>query len=192
MIIIGIAGKARSGKDTTAQYLRDTPQFEPMSFAAPIKHAIQQMFNLNERHMNGDLKEVKLPFINKSPRELFQTLGTEWGRELIHPELWLHVASITVQQLQQTYLAQGTNLPGIVFSDIRFNNEAAWIRKQGGRIIHLLRDDAPQVAEHCSENGVTHFKGDYLIHNNSSLFDLYNTIDSVICDIKNTNKEESE
>lgn len=61
--VIGITGKARSGKDTVANLLIEKCGFIRYSFAAPIKDSVQEMFDWNERHREGDLKETKLPVV---------------------------------------------------------------------------------------------------------------------------------
>lgn len=61
--VIGITGKARSGKDTVANLLIDNCGFIRYSFAAPIKDSIQEMFGWDERHREGELKETKLPVV---------------------------------------------------------------------------------------------------------------------------------
>jgi dephospho-CoA kinase len=84
MILIGITGRARCGKDTAADYLSANIGFKKYSFAKPIKDAVKDMFGLTEDHVNGYLKEVVLPDICHSPRFLMQTLGTEWGRKIVN------------------------------------------------------------------------------------------------------------
>lgn len=111
-------------------------------------------------------KEDVIPAIGKSPRELMQTLGTEWGRNLVNEDLWLILA-------RQRLLKMG---PGMVISDVRFDNEALWVRKLGGRIIHVKRDLAERVKQHSSEVGVTVEPGDGVIVNNGSLEDLQQSV----------------
>jgi len=113
-------------------------------------------------------KEQVIPALGVSPRRLMQTLGTEWGRQLINPDLWLILA-------KQLLLNYG---PGMVIADVRFENEAAWVREQGGRVIHIERPDNVTVEAHASEAGIE-FKGeegDIKIVNGGSLEDLQQTI----------------
>ena len=56
----------------------------------------------------------------------------------------------------------------------RFENEAEFIRTNGGHIIHIQRDNAETVREHVSETGVKFISGkDLLINNNGSRNALY-------------------
>jgi hypothetical protein len=168
MKIIGISGRARSGKDTLAAILKVLDRNAvQLSFAAPIREFVGSLVGLSvDEITNSDAKERPIPWLDgKSPRHLMQTLGTEWGRDLVDPNLWIKVAAQKVDTLR----AQ-TNAPSmVVFSDVRFDNEADMIRELGGRIIHLVRSASLEVSDHVSENGVTPSASDLHIQNNGSL-----------------------
>ena len=159
--LIGLAGKARSGKDTVAGFLPLTR----VSFAAPLKKGLQVMLQLSDEYVNGDLKDVALDWLGKSPRQLLQTLGTDWGRDTVHKDLWTIVAAREIE----SYLQKGM---GVVVTDVRFDNEANLIRSMGGVIWHVKRSDAQSVNSHISEAGVTFVNGDKHIRNDGSLDDL--------------------
>ncbi len=107
-------------------------------------------------------KEDIIPALGVSPRHMMQTLGTEWGREMINPNIWVTMA-------HQRVLHSGA---GMVIPDVRFDSEAEWVRRAGGQIIHLRRSDAPKIKEHASEAGVTIHTEDLVLTNNGSLEDL--------------------
>ncbi len=179
-VIIGLAGKARVGKDTGAEYLRNQFGIELISFAQPIKQVIQELFDLTKEHLDGDLKELPIPLFDKSPRELFQTLGTEWGRECVHPDIWVLVAGLQLQRLRAEYRKRSLPFPGAIFTDVRFENEANWIRKQGGMVLHIKRQDAQSVNTHRSESGVMVADGDLAISNNSSFEEFFMRLEDVV------------
>lgn len=160
--LIGIAGKARSGKDTVASFLVAHLGGYVYSFADPIRRMIAQLgIDMNDPYWK-EHKEDIIPALGVSPRHMMQTLGTEWGREMINQDLWVAIA-------RQRLLQSG---PGMVIPDVRFNSEAEWIRKAGGRVVHLLRTDVVRVKEHSSEAGVTILPEDLVLLNNGSLEDL--------------------
>jgi hypothetical protein len=68
---------------------------------------------------------------------------------------------------------------GMVIPDIRFENEAEWIRKNG-LLIRIVRPDAMEVASHSSENGVSTEAIDEIIWNNGSLDLLYRKLNVVM------------
>lgn len=180
-ILIGLAGPARSGKDTAARYLAAQYQLLTYAFAMPLKAALQVMFNLTVEQLDGALKEQPLAWLGKSPRELLQTLGTEWGRSLVHPELWLRLAAENLANLaseNQDWHA------GFVISDVRFENEAAWIRQRGGLVLHIRRPDAQAVNPHASESGIARHALDMVVNNDADLDYLHAQLDHVITTLR--------
>lgn len=169
--VIGLHGRARAGKDTVANFILAHRGGYIYSFADPIRRMLVPLgIDMNDPYWQ-ERKEEVIPAIGVSPRRMMQTLGTEWGRELINPELWLILA-------KQLLLNCG---PGMVIADVRFENEAEWVRSQGGRVIHIERPGNVAVEAHASEAGIE-FKGeegDFKIINGGSLGDLQQTIREV-------------
>ena len=160
--LIGIAGRARSGKDTVANFIVAAIGGYRYSFADPIRAMLAPLgVDMSDPYWQAR-KEEPIPALGVSPRRMMQTLGTEWGRQLINPDLWLIMAH---QRLLQ-------NGPGMVISDVRFNNEAAWIRKHGGRIIHVIRPDTKAVEAHASEDGIEMQDTDARLFNSGTLEEL--------------------
>lgn len=176
MQIIGITGKARSGKDTIAGWLRDNRGAYVTHFAWPIKAAIERAFSLPASIWEGSSKETALEWLGKSPRYLAQTLGTEWGRNLVGNDVWVMA---TEQRLRDTRVWYQDCT--IVIPDCRFENEAAWVRKHG----HLLHVDRPDrdaiggVAGHASEAGVAPAAGDYHVLNDRTIWDLFDQLEVI-------------
>ena len=143
--IVGIAGAAGSGKDTVADYLA-LMGYIKVSFALPLKKALTAMFCVDFVNMPRDQKEKPLDGLSVTPRRLMQTLGTEWGRNLIDPDLWVHALDV--------HLRQQPPWQSFVVADVRFPNEVAWIKENDGFLIYLERADLPPVEDHASEQGV--------------------------------------
>ena len=160
--LIGIAGRARSGKDTVANFIIAAIGGYRYSFADPIRAMLAPLgVDMNDPYWQARKEDI-IPALGVSPRRMMQTLGTEWGRNLISPDLWLVLA-------HQRLLRNG---PGMVISDVRFENEAAWIRKHGGRIIHVIRPDAKAVEAHASEDGIEMQDTDARLFNSGTLEEL--------------------
>jgi len=150
MKIIGITGKARSGKDTLAEYLVEHHGFLKLSFAEPIRRFVSDITGHSVEDLaDGPLKEENLGWIDTTPRRLMQTVGTEWGRQMVDPDLWLKVAHRRIRD------ARRAGVPGIVISDVRFNNEAEFVRRWDGEVIRIERPGVEAVAAHASEAGVS-------------------------------------
>lgn len=167
--LIGLAGPAYCGKDTVGKILREQFPVRTASFADPIRDMLRKTFNLTAEHFYGSLKEVPLPWLNKSPRQLMQTLGTEWGRGLVHEDLWLMLAEQKIKQ----YHDSGYHA---AITDCRFENEATRIRQAGGVIWHIQRGDVKSVSAHKSEAGVAYRFGDTIIDNNGTLEQLQDEV----------------
>jgi hypothetical protein len=170
--VIGIAGPARSGKDTAAELIIGMTGGYRYGLADPIKDMIRAGFGIDPADPYWiEHKEDPIPaFGGRSPRYLWQTLGTEWGRQLVAPDIWLTIA-------RGRLLERGA---GMVVSDIRFENEAHWVRSLGGKVIHLRRINAASVNAHSSENGVRVSPLDVVIDNNSSIEDLQVQLQSIV------------
>lgn len=144
--IIALAGAAGSGKDTAADYLCKQYDFARYAFAKPLKAALCAMFGWTGFELElRKFKEEVLPDIGKSPRQMLQTLGTEWGRQLVNPHLWLLLAQREIDRARQC------GEPGIVITDCRFENEAVFVLAQGGKVLHIVRPGVEAVASHVSE-----------------------------------------
>lgn len=178
MKIIGLTGRAGSGKDTISDHLVFTYGFIKVSLAEPLRYGIAAMFGISSEEMAGrESKEAVIDWIGKSPRQLLQTLGTEWGRNQVADDIWLRVAGRRIDMIQQN--ARYTGAKGVVVSDIRFANEAAWLRGIG-TLAHVIRAETclqGDTASHASETGVTMEASDWVINNQSGLVDLYRQVD---------------
>jgi hypothetical protein len=162
-MIVGLAGRARSGKDTVANILRVERRFVQLSFAAPMRRFVA---NLLGCHV-ADLEQIKEDphelLGGKTPRFAMQTLGTEWGRDTIAGDLWIRCCLAAARREAQC----GHD---VVISDVRFENEAAAIRAAGGVVWHISRPGAA-IAEsaHRSEAGLAAAPQDETIVNDGTL-----------------------
>jgi len=182
MILLGIAGLARSGKDTAANHLAEVLRLERYAFAEPLKTMLKSVFG-DHFHV-GDRSGI-CPEAGISYRLLMQTLGTEWGREQVNPQLWVNLVDRHWNEVQyqakfaDTYRrAFETDPPnGMILSDVRFDSEAKWIKDNGGFIIHISRPEtersgAPREGSHASEDGITLSYADVCLINDGDIEDL--------------------
>lgn len=156
-MIVGIAGPKRSGKDSLARLLSSSLNVEVHSFAAPIRQFVAGLLGWTLDELE-DRKEWPVPWLDGvTARQMMQTLGTEWGRQMVHPELWLRSLAARMPEA------------GAVVCDVRFDNEAEAIRKLGGRVIRLSRPGAGRGDEHASERPISDHLVDFEIANDGSL-----------------------
>lgn len=199
MMLIGLAGLARSGKDTAASVLARELGLYRYAFADPIKRMLEQVFGNN--FVDGDRERIE-PISGVSYRKLMQTLGTEWGRN-IQPDLWTRVAKAKWEWvkegcpvdhsqsiLQNVVMGALDQHSGMVISDVRFDNEAEWIRSEGGIIVHVDRPSAQKVGleGHASEQGLTMIHGDMVVENLSTLEAYRSALDYLVALLKNPSR----
>lgn len=257
--MIGLAALARSGKDTVASILLTYPGVAAFALADPLKVGCQALFGLtDEETWRDDLKEKTIELWGRSPREFFQTVGTEWMRhhnadhwlmradreinppagtknppfpanlaspdapfalaaqaffDFTNDQVW-NRASATIKDeawgltpheaiellkrhayamfpdydlrraaRQTTLLKPRGQVPRtaktIIFKDIRFENEAAFLRAHHGEIWHITRPNLLKVKAHSSEHGISQAPEDILLENNGSLEDLKALVEHV-------------
>ena len=164
-MIIGLTGKAGSGKDTAAAKFVESG-FEHYWFSKPMKDACKVIFGWTDEHVYGKLKEIVDPRFGVSPRMALQTLGTEWGRDCINKDLWVNIAKMKME-----------NTESIVISDCRFDNEATIIRSMGGIIVNVVRGDVEEVNTHTSETGINPALINITIENNGTIKQLHEKIE---------------
>lgn len=186
-MLVAIAGKARVGKDTVGKYLADNYNFEHFYFARPLKQMLEHGLGLREADFQTtEEKERVIPELGRSYRHCAQTIGTDWGRNMVHPDLWVRVVKMRWDRMA----AETGGTARLVLTDCRFDNEARWVREAGGVVIHIqgagqfgMSDSAKA---HVSEAGVTFVTGDRLIFNHyeeptdETLKTLYASVDALM------------
>ena len=167
MHLIGLAGLAGSGKDTVADYIAMSGDFQRIAFADPLKRVALFLCGLTRQDVTDRTrKETVLPEWGLSPRQIMQRLGTEVGRQ-IHSELWVRHLDRTIQR------DAGRNW---IITDCRFRNEIAYVRRQGGTVWWVNRPSVTPVSDHASERHVTADDCDLVIENSGTLDELRNLV----------------
>lgn len=174
-MIIAISGYKHSGKTTAAGYIADNYGYEEYALASPLKAALTVMFGYDHSHMYGPKKDEEDPRFGISPRQMLQTLGTEWGqfdlqaastkfRVVTGRDLW-------VKRFYYMVWKPGVNY---VISDVRFQHEIQALKDidttYSVMVLGGLDDD-----DHASEE--RNLKTDVVIDNDGSVEDLYKSLD---------------
>lgn len=184
-MIIGISGYKGSGKNTLGAYIAGelalnfhNVEFE--SFAKGFKESVKTIFNWTDDHTNGPLKEVVDDYWGITPRQAMQTLGTEWGRELISEDIWINSLWKRIEYKVKSH--------DIIITDVRFDNEIDFIKKNDGIIINVMRTEGSFESgdTHVSETGITETEFDYNVLNNGSLHVLQEASQNIVQSILTT------
>jgi energy-coupling factor transporter ATP-binding protein EcfA2 len=148
-IIVGFAGKNGSGKTTIGRILKDSLHHKELGIASDIVSFASAVKDCAENYFfwNGE-KDI-------AGRHLLQWLGTDVGRAY-DPDLWIKHIKETIDKLSsiRTINMAELNTYIIVIDDVRFDNEAEWIRNTGGYVFQVKRACETQLENHSSEQGV--------------------------------------
>lgn len=184
-LIIALSGAAGCGKDTVANRLMETGVWGRYAFASPLKKGVSTMFNIPMEDLENPITKNAPNFkFGRSIRYMLQTIGTEYGRNLIADDVWIQLAKENIEH-------QLLHVDNIVITDCRFENEADMIHAMGGEVIRIVRDTNPHTANiasnaignHASESGFPIEKCDHVIYNNSSIEEFEIAALQVINDI---------
>lgn len=175
--LVGICGKAGSGKDTIGDYLIKKYDFKKIALADPIKRLVKDIFVLDDYTVYDRVaREKKLKnWPNWTVRKLLQFIGTELFRDKIDDEIWVKSLWYKIKKDTKHHY---------VISDLRFPNELNFLRAQAKKkflCIKVVRpgyDGKVGLVGHASE--AFDLKGDIEIINDGTIKDLYNKIDKFV------------
>lgn len=189
-LVIGLTGFASAGKDEAAKALVARLGFTRIAFADPLREMLYALnpvvvfeggyygttlfpgggmdFWANSGDRVQDLVNAygwedakKVPEV----RTLLQRLGTEAGRNILGDNIWV-----------ETALKEAARFPAVVFTDVRFPNEARAVRRLGGKVIRVVRPGVSAVNNHISDAGQAEIEVDYVLHNDGTVEDLHDVI----------------
>lgn len=190
MIIIGLSGYARSGKDDAARVLVEEYGFVRVAFADKLREMLYQLnpavvcwFEpthdavvpketvqdvIDTYGWDGYKETVYGPEI----RRLLQRLGTEAGRLTLWDSIWIDAAL--------TGLPEDAN---VVVTDVRFPNEAKAVVERGGQVWRVTRKGVgPAVSAdgsiHPSETSLDDWPFDKRLFNYGTLEEYHDQIRS--------------
>lgn len=145
MRIVGLLGKAGSGKSTVAKYLVANHGAKVYSFATPLKLMVQEIFALTDEQIYGtqEQKESVDPRYDLSPRGLLTCTGTA-ARKYLGESVWLEAC---------LHKIKADNPKLAVIDDVRYVNEATYLSKIG-RVVKLVCPSRQDTGKHPSEREV--------------------------------------
>ena len=180
-MIIGISGKAGSGKDTAAKMLevlyanpnisyedfanrkyKNFADIQIMHFADILKETVQALFGIGEWETGTqEGKKVTISWIGKTVRELLQEEG-QGLRDAVDPNLWI-----------KALFANTEDWSNYIIADVRYPNELKAIKERDGVLIRIDRNSAG-AENHSSETALDDYNDwDVHIENNGSLESLF-------------------
>lgn len=201
--IIGFCGLAKSGKDTAGAFAVQMG-YKRFAFGDKLKEALialnpaiglkgGQPVYLKALVNQVGMEEAKH---HAEVRKLLQRMGTEVGRETIHPDTWITAVARAIEEYEistrQTFERDGEKFGTqeqckVAITDVRFPNEADWVRNSGGIVAQIIRPGIEPLRDekgriHKSELHVMNgdLKTDYVVMNDSSLESFQERIHDMI------------
>lgn len=180
-MIIGISGKAGSGKDTAAKMLevlyanpdisyedfankkyKNFADIQIVHFADILKETVQTLFGIGEWETNTqEGKKTIISWIGKTVRELLQGVG-QGLRDAIDPNLWV-----------KALFAYTEDWSNYIIADVRYPNELEAIKERDGILLRIDRNGAG-AGNHDSETALDNYgEWDFHIGNNGSIEELF-------------------
>lgn len=177
--LIGIAGRAGHGKDTIGNMLVDYG-YQRVAFADKVREAALAIdpiiqYELDHVHASNRLSYIvqwagwdKAKMLG-DVRQLLQRIGTEMGRNMLAPNVWIDALRPTLDRRKK-----------YVITDVRFENEIEFITSNGGVVWFVQRPQLDsEPVEHASEM-LAPSLCDEIIMNDGTLDELRAKVDTLI------------
>ena len=180
MKILAFGYRKRVGKDTAGKFLdsylrveRPGLKIKKVSFASKLKDISWQLFGwaglqpgvYYETEAGVKIKEVVLPKIGKSPRQIWIEVGNKM-RE-VYQDVWIDQA------------LQGITADILITTDLRFRNEAAKMKVLGGLVCKIIREGLPQGTDPAEIDLDEWTDWDFVILNDGDLSSLHEKVEAI-------------
>lgn len=154
--IIGIGHKARRGKGAVGEWLIEHHGFVERNFATALYKECRELHGMTDKDA---------------------TMLQDWGkfrRDHYDPDYW-------VQQVHVWAVAH--SISRIVITDVRYPNEADWVKEWGGKLWNVTREEPLEEINrdpnHESEIALDDYEGwDSVISNEGTLEELYQKLET--------------
>jgi len=182
-MLIAFGHKLQVGKTDAANYLTGKyDDFAKLSFAKRLKSTVISVFPDTTTYiMDHDYDTViskggNNP-LNKTARQVLQDTGVALRK--IWPRVWIDAVEKKWEYIKRCGVDRGKQYH-FVIDDLRFKNEAEWVKKQGGLCVKIERPRGAShgVDKHASETELENYgQWDFTLMNDGPLDDLFLQID---------------
>ncbi len=190
-MLIGITGKAGSGKDTIATLIGRMVNWSSVyHLADPVKEFARAVDPIVDVGVNPDgtvhasrlshvidLYGMEIAKGMPEVRRLYQRIGTEAGRGVFGDQCWINL-------MYDWYYSQEPFVTCIV-PDVRFENEAFAVHNVSGKILRVTRPDPHDLggnAAHASETEMEGIDADATVCNDGTINELRVKVRNVLDD----------
>ena len=206
MAIIAISGKKTSGKDTVGKIIQE------LCLGHSSEEVVQSFnngFGITEQRQDSNwkikkfadkLKDIVTPSIKYSnlpirkltPRLLLQLLGTECGRNIIHPNIWVNALfskynntwrALDIIDMSNNSVKRVSEIPesNWIITDMRFPNEVEAVAVRNGLLFRVESKRCSNEDKHLSETALDNFQGfDEIIQNDGTILELIQKVREIL------------
>lgn len=126
--------------------------------------------------------------VKPTPRMLMQLVGTECGRNIIHPQIWVNALFADYKYIGTKNIDGATvitanirtDYPNWIITDLRFPNESKAVESRGGLIIRVIRESLTSSDTHESETALDDYPFDNLITNDGTIEQLVEKVKTIL------------
>jgi hypothetical protein len=175
MKIVGISGKLGSGKGSVTKILKKiNSKFIERFFAEKLKKFTADLVGVDyELTLTQEGKNTFIETFNMTLGEILQIIGTDALRNNFDKNVW--AKSIFTTLKDDGYY---------ILSDLRFENECEYIKKNKGILLRINRpvnpigENSARNLEHSSETQLDNYEHfDYIIENNGTYEELIKKVE---------------
>ena len=152
-MIIGITGKKKSGKDSFFKALSACVSVQQFAFGDDLKAEFAVACGCTLDYLNAHKDEF---------RTMLQWWGTDLRRDVFGKDYWVEKMAARIDQCKAL----------TVITDVRFLNEAEFVKSRGGIMIRIIGGQSEEGDDHQSETEMDQIEVDHLIFNTGTLDDL--------------------
>lgn len=178
--LISFSGYATAGKDAAADQFVKNDGYVKTYMSKPLEKALLTLdpwidfggmdhMHYSQLHAHVGYDESKK---NPEVRRLLQKLGTEVGREMFDPDVWIDLVFEEISYLM-------LDNP-VVLTGVRYPNELHAVHSRGGFAVWVDRPGVGPVNTHSSDNTIGPEDCDVRVVNDGSLEDLYGKVKALL------------
>lgn len=179
-MLIGLIGRLKSGKDTAGRRLTEKHGFSRYAFADILKELCSYAVDREDLGWDGE------NWIgSKTPlgRQILQGIG-HGAREVLGPDVWVDAMAMAIAINQKNATDDD-----IVITDVRYLNEAEWVKRRGGLLIRINRPDVDRSGpehQHPTEANVDNLPADIELTNDATIGALWEKMDAIVAAVRAT------
>ena len=188
MKLIGLSGKLGSGKNYIAEkviapFFKDKYNILIIGFGDQVKNELYA----RDLELTYDVLYDRKTFTS---RKKLQEYATEHGRDKYNKDMWIRGLDLQIQ----TFCNRSPKECLIIICDVRFQNEAEYIKKLDGKLFRIVspfrteqrywqessnENEFNKISIHQSEIDLDNYNFDYIIKNDLNQLSINNILSKI-------------